>query len=100
MNETETHSCINELLAKEKVIHWMLDKLSPTHQYLPGRIRHVADLAHELSETAWILADQIEKENNLSADLRNESMEKAGQAGAIVGLMIGNATQKGTKDED
>lgn len=63
MNETEIQSGINELCAKEKVIHWMLDKLSPTHQNLPGRIRHVADLAHELSEAAWLLADQIEKEN-------------------------------------
>ena len=62
MNEIEIQSGINDLIAKEKVIHWMLDGLSPTHQYVSGRIRHVADLAHELSESAWMLADQLEKE--------------------------------------
>lgn len=62
MNEPEIQSGINDLIAKEKVIHWMLDGLSPTHQYISGRIRHVADLAHELSESAWKFADQLNKE--------------------------------------
>lgn len=62
MNETEIQSGINDLIAKEKVMHWMLEGCGPTHQYLTGRIRHFADLAHELSEAAWKLADQIEKE--------------------------------------
>lgn len=63
MNEIEIQSGINDLIAKEKVIHWMLEGCTQTHPYLPGRIRHLADLAHELSEAAWKLADQIEKGN-------------------------------------
>ena len=74
-----------ELGAHFKLIKLLEDGLTDYTPEVVSRIEQIAHLSEQLAEDAY----------NLAADLRNESMEKAGQAGAIVGLMIGNATQKG-----
>ena len=91
MDKTKLTRRVYELQSHFKVVKWLEDGLTDYTPEAVARIEQIAHLAEQLAEDAY----------NLAAEMRNDSIKKAGQAGMVVGMMIANAgKQKETKDED
>ena len=80
MDKPSFDRAIMEMKAHLKIISWLSDLATP---YQPDVITHIEQVAHlseQLAEDAF----------NLAAEMRNDSIKKAGQAGMVVGMMIAN----------